>query len=188
MTQRGPAPSCADCGGAPIAGYLNRTAPCAGCVRTRCESLDQEIARRQRARSEAALVDVPVWALADREWGPVCWLLTAPALVLESALRFVDFEERDIDWPGMLRASCSWSSSGALLARVAFNVWNGGAPDLLEASDARGPGTVSALLNVLDEANLERLLEAMAMARGRRVVVLRAPEDTRPIATREDQT
>jgi hypothetical protein len=187
MTQEGVAPPCADCGGAPIAGYLNRTALCADCVRTRCESLDQEIARQQRERSEKALMDVPAWALADREWGPVCWLLTAPALVLERALLFVDFEERDIDWPGMLRASCNWSSSGALLARVAFNVWNGGAPDLLDASDARGAGTVSALLNVLDEANLERLLEAMAMARGRRVVVLRAPDETGRIATREDQ-
>ena len=133
-------------------------------------------------------MDVPAWALADREWGPVCWLLTAPALVVEGALRFVDFDRREIDWHGLLSASCGWCSSGALLARVAFNVWNGGAPDLLEASDTRGPGTVSALLNVLDESNLERLLEAMAMARGRRVVVLRAPEDTRRVATGEDQT
>src|SRR5579862_5537258 len=111
---------CADCGATPIAGYLNRTALCIACVRTRWERTDREIAERARASSDRALVDVPMWALED----PECWLLTAPVMVLEGALRFVDFERREIDWHALLEASRRWSSSADLLTRVAFNVWN----------------------------------------------------------------
>jgi hypothetical protein len=180
-------PQCADCGATPIAGYLNRTALCAGCVRTRCERLDEEIAGQQRARSDAALMDVPAWALEDPEWGAVCWLLTSPTMVWEGAMRFVDFEEREIDWWGLLETSRRWCSSGDLLARVAFNIWNGATPATLDAEDRRGPGTVSALVSQLDGPNFERVLEAMAMARGRRVVVLQAPASARAVATTEEQ-
>jgi hypothetical protein len=178
---------CADCGATPIAGYLNRTALCIVCVRTRWERTDQEIAERARASSDRALDDVPTWALDDPEWGPVCWLLTAPVLVLEGALRFVDFERRDIDWRALLEASRGWSSSGDLLARVAFNLWNGGTPALLNTGDGRGPGTVAALVSQLDGTNFERLLEAMAMSRGRRVVVLLPASPARTVATGEEQ-
>jgi hypothetical protein len=187
MTQERTTPSCADCGAAPIAGRVNGTALCAGCVRTRCERLDEEIAGRQRAKSDAALMDVPAWALEDPEWGAVCWLLTSPTMTWEGAMRFVDFEEREIDWRGLLETSRRWCSSGDLLARVAFNIWNGATPATLNAEDRRGPGTVSALLSQLDGPNFECVLEAMAMARGRRVVVLQAPTPARGAAATEER-
>ena len=187
MTPGRNTPSCADCGSAPISGYLNGTGLCADCVRTRCDRLNEGISDQQRVRSDAALMDVPAWALEDPEWGSVCWLLTSPTLVWEDAMRFVDFEKREIDWRGLLEASRRWCGSGDLLARVAFNIWNGASPATLDAEDRRGPGTVSALLSQLDGPNFERLLEAMAMARGRRVVVLQAPAPVRTVAAAEEQ-
>jgi hypothetical protein len=187
MTEGRITPSCADCGTAPIAGHLNRTTLCVACVRTRWEKLDEAISDQQRARSDAALMDVPAWALEDPEWSAVCWLLTSPTMVWEGAMRFVDFEEREIDWRGLLETSRRWCSSGDLLARVAFNIWNGATPATLDAEDRRGPGTLSALLSQLDGPNFERVLEAMAMARGRRVVVLQAPAPVRTVAAAEEQ-
>ncbi len=125
---------------------------------------------RDTDRAESEPGGLPAWALQDREWGPVLCLLTAPATVREGALRYVDLTAREIDWAGMLAASRHWSSSADLLARVAFNVWNGGSPDWLDPDDDRGPGSVSALLHRLDNANLGRVIEAMVLARRPRTV------------------
>jgi hypothetical protein len=187
MTHGRNTPSCADCGSAPISGYLNGTGLCADCVRTRCDRLNKEIYDLQPVRIGAALMEVPAWALEDPEWSAVSWLLTSPTMTWEGAMRFIDFEEREIDWRGVLETSRRWCGSGDLLARVAFNIWNGATPATLDAEDRRGPGTVSALLSQLDGPNFERVLEAMAMARGRRVVVLQAPAPARTSAAAEEQ-
>lgn len=110
-------------------------------------------------------VEIPRSVLRDREFGPVCWLLSAP-FIAKRAWRCVDVDRRRVNWDELLEVSRPWSPSERLFVALARNLWNG--------EGRFNPYLWSA---TLDRHNLRRLLEALALAAGRLVIVLDPPEE-----------
>jgi hypothetical protein len=68
---------------------------------------------------------------------------------------------RQVEWKELLAASRPWSTTERLFVELALNMWNG---DGQFNPYHWGAG--------LDGRNFQRLLEALALAGGRRVIVL----------------
>lgn len=122
---------------------------------------------RDQAEEAARLgIEIPPAVLRDREFGPVCWLLSAP-FIAAKAWRFVNLKERGVDWEGLLERSKPWSHYERLMVELALNLWNGAVYEgRLDPYHWDG----------FDRFNWVRVMEALALARGKRVLILDAPE------------
>lgn len=121
------------------------------------------------ARYEAL---IPPSKLLDTEFGPVLWLLSAP-FVAGRAWPHVNVEQRAVDWDGLFEVSRSWTKTERLFVELAYHLWSGSTTDssgdLLDISPHRWRAQ-------LDTWSFQRVLEAVAMSGGKRVVVS-GPED-----------
>jgi hypothetical protein len=135
------------------------------------------VEREDRTWAEEAArlgIDIPPAVLRDREFGPVCWLLSAP-YIAHKAWRFVHVNKREVEWEALLEAAAPWSHYENLMVRIAFNLWGGqgGGPDGWDA----GAFNLQELAAGLDRHNWQRVMEALALARGKRLVIFDpAPE------------
>jgi hypothetical protein len=153
--------TCARCTNPPI-GYLNGTPLCrAHLLEVQREQMERE--DRIYAEEEARLgIELPPEVLRDREFGPACWLLSAP-FIARRAWRFVHVGRREVAWDELLEASSAWSSYERLVVELALNFWSG---------DGRfdPSGWIG-----FDRHNWQRVMEALALARGKRVIVVDLP-------------
>jgi hypothetical protein len=156
-------PTCEHCT-EPAEGWLNGHPLCVRHLR----EVQQEWVRREdetyAREAERLRIEIPPEVLRDREFGPVCWLLSAP-LIAGRAWRYVNVERRQVEWEQLLEASKPWSPSERLFVELALNLRNG---DAMFSPYAWGA--------TLDRHNFPRLLEALALAGGRRVIVLDPPD------------
>jgi hypothetical protein len=135
----------------------------------------QATEREDRMYAEEAArlgIELPPAVLRDREFGPVCWLLSAPQFARRT-WRFVHADRREVEWEALLEASAQWSRYEQLLVRIAFNLWGGqgGGQDGWDA----GAFNLYDLAGGLDRHNWQRVMEALALARGKRVVIFDPP-------------
>jgi hypothetical protein len=162
--------TCAMCSNAAVA-TVNGVPVCADHL---AELQRQATAREDSAyAAEAARqgIELPPAVLRDHEFGPVCWLLSAP-YIARKAWRFVHVDRRAVDWAELLEAAAPWSHYENLMVRIAFNLWGGqgGGPD----GWAAGAFDLSELAG-LDRHNWQRVVEAVALARGKRLVIFDPP-------------
>ncbi len=131
----------------------------------------QAAEREERMYAEEAArlgIELPPAVLRDREFGPVCWLLSAPMLARKT-WRFVDVDRRRVDWDALLEAAAAWSHYENLMVRIALNLWNGTGG----GSEGDQPLALSPydLGEGFDRHNWQRVMEALALARGKRLVI-----------------
>jgi hypothetical protein len=164
--------SCAHCSNQAI-GLLNGVPLC----RDHLAEIERQSAEREDriyAEEAASLgIELPPAVLRDHEFGPVCWLLSAPQLARRT-WRFVHVDRRKVDWDELLEAAAPWSHYENLMVRIALNLWNGtgGGPDgeaplVLSPHDLGGG---------FDRHNWTRIMEALALARGKRLVLFDPPD------------
>jgi len=145
--------------------------------------LDEEgraVDREDRMYAEEAArlgIEIPPAVLLDREFGPVCWLLSAPQLARRT-WRFVDVDRRRVDWDALLEAAAPWSHYENLTVRIALNFWNGtgGGPE----GDQPLAINLYELGGGFDRHDWQRVIEALALARGKRLVIFDPPGDAVP--------
>jgi hypothetical protein len=89
----------------------------------------------------------------DPELAATLHLLGTPVIARRTA-PFVDVERRSIRWDALLERAAAWSHGENLLVRAALDMWNG---------DAKTP--LGELYLTLDEDNLRRVMEALAIRR-----------------------
>jgi hypothetical protein len=113
-------------------------------------------------------IELPPAVLRDHEFGPVCWLLSAPMLARKT-WRFVHVDRRKVDWDELLEAAAPWSHYENLMVRIALNLWNG------YGGGAEGDQPLALSLYELgggfDRHNWQRVMEALALARGQRLII-----------------
>jgi hypothetical protein len=95
----------------------------------------------------------------DRPWAVAVVLLCAPA-IRERAAGFVDIMQQRVDWSGLLAASAGWPEDQRLLVRTAHEL-------ALDPPGLATPVTVHELVSSLDDDEVERVLVAMDIRRGR---------------------
>jgi hypothetical protein len=98
----------------------------------------------------------PDYPLVDRELAAALHALSAPMLS-GRVERHIDAATRSINFPALLDQP--WSTSERAMIEIACTLW--GREDV---ADAR----LSPVLYSMDDANFERVLEAMRIRRGRR--------------------
>lgn len=146
--------------------------------RDHLEKAQREFAARDdRMYAEEAArlgIEIPPAVLRDREFGPACWLLSSPTLA-RRAWRFVHVDRRRIDWDELLEASKPWSHYERRMVLIALNLWNGdgGGPE----GEDRGAFSLYDLAG-FDRHNWQRVMEALAMAKGKRLLTFDPPELT----------
>lgn len=110
---------------------------------------------------------IPPSKLLDTEFGPVLWLLSAP-FVADRAWEHISIEHRAVDWEALLQLTRPWSGTERLFVDLAYHLWSGSTTDVDgEALDI----TPHQWRARLDSWSFERVLQALAMAGGRRVVI-----------------
>lgn len=161
------ASTCAKCSNQAVA-MINGVPVCADHL---AEAQRAAAAREDRIYAEEAArlgIELPPTVLRDHEFGPVCWLLSTPMLA-RKAWRFVEVDRRRVDWEGLFAAAAPWSHYENLMVRIARNLWDdrGGGP--------KGDEPLSLSLydlgSGLDRHNWQRVMEALALARGKRLVI-----------------
>jgi hypothetical protein len=115
----------------------------------------------RRARSWEEL---PGWLFRDRPWAVAAVLLGAPAIG-ERTAGFVDFASRRIDWAGLLAASAAWPADQRLLVLTAYELAFDTATEVERTLSE--PVTLSDLVQVLDDNEVDRIQVAMDVRRGR---------------------
>jgi hypothetical protein len=159
--------ACAHCSNEAI-GLINGVPVC----RDHVVEMERQATEREDAiyAEEAARlgIELPPAVLRDREFGPVCWLLSAPMLARKT-WRFVHVDRREVEWDALLEAAAPWSHYEQLMVRIAFHLWGGqgGGPDGWDA----GAFNLYELADGLDRHNWQRVMEALALARGKRLVI-----------------
>jgi hypothetical protein len=123
------------------------------------DELDRRAAEYER--------QIPPAVLRDHEFGPAVWLLSAP-FVADRAWRYVHLDRHEVDWEDLLRVSRPWSTTERLFVELAFNLWANSTSKQVEEMSAFNPYAWGAQL---DTWNLRRLLEALAISGGKRVLV-----------------
>ena len=126
------------------------------------------------ARYEAL---IPPARLDDTEFGPALWLLSAP-FVAPRAWPYVNVEHRAADWDGLFRASREWSTNERLFIELAYHLWSGSPTDTEGAPMDLAPHRWR---SQLDSWSFQRVLEALAMSGGKRVVVSDPEQPAPPI-------
>jgi len=96
------------------------------------------------------------------EYDAAYHLLTTPLIAKRTELYI---KERGFEWLELFEVSEAWSDGEALLVQAAFELWSGGCE-----LEARRNVRLFDPVGVLDDGNLERLLEAILIRRGRRPV------------------
>ena len=134
----------------------------------------EAVEREDRMMAEEATrlgIELPPAVLRDHEFGPVCWLLSSPSIA-RKAWRYVRVDRREVEWEALLEASAPWSHYERQMVLIAFNLWGGqgGGPEGWDA----GAFNLSELAG-LDRHNWQRVMEALALARGKRLVVFDPP-------------
>jgi hypothetical protein len=142
---------------------LNSTALCERHVRETQEEWLRQEDEQYAVAAERLGIRISPEIVRDREFGPACWLLSAP-FIASRAWRFVNVERRQVAWDELLEVSQSWSTTERLFVHLAFNLWNG-----------EGRFNPNDWGTTLDRQNFPRLLEALALAGGRRVMVFDPP-------------
>ncbi len=168
--------SCSKCSKEAI-GLVNGVPVC----RDHLAELERQAADREdRMWAEEAArlgIDLPPAVLRDREFGPVCWLLSAPQIARKT-WRYVDVDRRRVDWDALLEAAAPWSHYENLVVRIALNLWNGDGGG--EDGTDRGAFDLSEF-GGLDRHNWQRVMESLAIARGKRLVIF----DPAPASTED---
>jgi len=88
------------------------------------------------------------------EWDSTAYVLSAPFLAAKVA-SFVDAGACSIAWDELVDAAGAWSHAERLLVALASDLWRSG-----------GELSVKEMVATLDDANFERVLQAMQIARG----------------------
>lgn len=161
------ATTCAKCSNEAI-GRVNGVPVC----REHLVEMERQATEREDAiyAEEAARlgIELPPAVLRDHEFGPVCWLLSAPMLARKT-WRFVHVDRREVEWEALLEAAAPWSHYENLMVRIALNLWNG------MGGGVEGDQPLSLSLYELgggfDRHNWQRIMEALALAQGRRLVI-----------------
>ena len=109
------------------------------------------------------LFHVPAWAQADPEWRAPLHLLTGRALRGKGCLRAVDFERREIDFPGLAEQARPWSHSERILLCAAWYLFNGG--DRAAVAGLLDRKLLAEVVSTLDTGNMMRLLGAVRLRR-----------------------
>lgn len=164
--------TCAKCSNDAVA-MLNGVPVCADHL---AEAQRKAAAHEDRIYAEEAArlgIELPPAVLRDREFGPVCWLLSAP-YIAHKAWRFVHVDRRAVEWEALLEAARPWSHYENLMVRIALNLWNGDGGG--EDGTDRGAFDLSDFAG-LDRHNWQRVMEALALARGKRLVIFDPPPD-----------
>jgi hypothetical protein len=99
--------------------------------------------------------NTPDYPVVDREFAAALHALSAP-LLSRRVEPHIDAATRSIDFPALLDQP--WSTSERAMIETACTLW--GREDI---ADAR----LSPVLYSMDEANFERVIEAMRIRRGR---------------------
>jgi hypothetical protein len=111
--------------------------------------------------------DLPGWLFRDRPWAVAVVLLGAPP-IRDRTAAFIDFSGRRIDWPGLLAGSAGWAADERLLVLTAYDLANdsGDVASTLERAQSE-PVTLSDVVRLLDDDQVERVRVAMDVRRGR---------------------
>jgi hypothetical protein len=159
--------TCAHCSTEAV-GLVNGVPKC----RDHLAKMEREAVEREDAMyaEEAARlgIELPPAVLRDREFGPVCWLLSAPQLARKT-WRFVHVDRHKVEWEALLEAAAPWSHYENLMVRLALNFWNG----MGGGAEGDEPLALSLwdLSSGFDRHNWQRVIEALALARGKRLVI-----------------
>jgi hypothetical protein len=123
--------------------------------------VDTGDARDRRAQSWH---DLPPWLFRDRPWAVAVVLLGA-APIRDRTAEFVDFQGRRIDWNGLVRASTTWPAADRLMVMTAYEL----AFDTTTGAEraVSEPVTLTDLVRLLDDDEVERVRVAMDVSRGR---------------------
>lgn len=90
-------------------------------------------------------------------WEAAIHVLSSP-LLLQKCRKYVNVENREINVSQMLSdAKATWSSGEVIMARVAADFYNGG-----------GHADFGDMIRVLDQANMQVVLDAIAIYRNGR--------------------
>ena len=106
---------------------------------------------------------IPDWAKRDPEWAAPLHLLSTAALRGKGCLRAVDFDLREIDFPGLAGQAGPWSHSERILLCAAWALFNGG--DRRAFGELLDGDLLDEAVTTLDSGNLRRLLEAVRLRR-----------------------
>jgi hypothetical protein len=111
--------------------------------------------------------DLPAWLFRDRPWAVAVLLLGAPP-IRDRTAAYIDFPARRIDWPGLLAGSTGWPADEHLLVLTAYDL----AADSADAASSMEramsePVTLSDVVRLLDDEQVERVRIAMDVRRGR---------------------
>jgi hypothetical protein len=114
--------------------------------------------------------DLPDWLFRDRPWAVAVVLLGAPP-IRERTAGYIDFPARRIDWSGLLAGSADWAADQRFLVLTAHELAFDSAADV-EVSDlartaSSEPVTLSDMMRLLDDDQVERVRVAMDVRRGR---------------------
>jgi hypothetical protein len=111
--------------------------------------------------------DLPSWLFRDRPWAVAVVLLGAPP-IRERTAAFIDFPGRRIDWPGLLAGSIGWPADERLLVLTAYDLADDSADVASTMERAQSePVTLSDVVRLLDDDQVERVRVAMDVRRGR---------------------
>jgi hypothetical protein len=120
-----------------------------------------------RDRRAQSWQDLPPWLFRDRPWAVAVVLLGA-APIRDRTAEFVDFQSRRIDWNGLVRASTAWPAADRLMVLTAYELAFDTATEMEHpVSAASEPVTLTDLVRLLDDDEVERVRVAMDVSRGR---------------------
>jgi hypothetical protein len=117
-----------------------------------------------RDRRAQSWHDLPPWLFRDRPWAVAVVLLGA-APIRDRTAGFVDFQARRIDWNGLVRASATWPAADRLMVMTAYELAFDTATEVEQAVSE--PVTLTDLVRLLDDDEVERVRVAMDVSRGR---------------------
>jgi hypothetical protein len=117
-----------------------------------------------RDRRAQSWHDLPPWLFRDRPWAVAVVLLGA-APIRDRTAEFVDFQGRRIDWNGLVRASATWPAADRLMVMTAYELAFDTATEVEQALSE--PVTLTDLVRLLDDDEVERVRVAMDVSRGR---------------------
>jgi hypothetical protein len=122
---------------------------------------DSDDPRNRRAQSWQ---DLPPWLFRDRPWAVAVVLLGAGP-IRDRTAGFVDFQARRIDWNGLVRASTTWPAADRLMVMTAYELAFDTATEVEQPLSE--PVTLTDLVRLLDDDEVERVRVAMDVSRGR---------------------
>lgn len=96
------------------------------------------------------LKETPNWVYQNHEWQATLHIFDNSSLSWKNCRKYIDFDDKIINFPQILEDAGSWSNSEKLLARIAMDFYNRG-----------GNAVLGDILRILDKDNVEVVLEAV---------------------------